>query len=473
MESMPSSLPELSTTGRWRKWRSSIIARASPGRVARVASSTGVVINSRTGVTSGLRWARASLRSTSRSVKMPATNPAASTTPTAPTRRSSIRRIASATLASTWTAATSESQSSRMPICAPPRLARMVMSLASDQNPAVAEDLGIMTCGEPVSSVNRAHPGILFARKLVLEHAAVLHHKRHAAQSSDVTQGIAVDGDDIGVGAGRDLAHLSRQVKHLGSPGGGTLNSIDGRHAKLDHTGEFLSHRLRPGNAAHIGTEHDLHSGLHCLLQGRSVHGDAFSITLAIWRLRRGPVMIVGGKGGAVPRPLLHHLANLRVGDFQSVLEGMAAPDGGGVQAHAVVSVASHLPPPTVGFVHDGLQFLDRECWLRVQFTVLAYPRAMSHVNLDPIGPMIKLLASRLARLDRPVDDLRALGHVEFRSVVFQVIAAGGRDGAGHDNQSRPRNVALFDRHLDADVAVAGAFGFHVTQRGKTLLQRP
>src|SRR4029077_2757826 len=50
IESIPKSLPLLSTTGRWRKCRSTIEARASPGVVAEVASSTGVVITSRTSV---------------------------------------------------------------------------------------------------------------------------------------------------------------------------------------------------------------------------------------------------------------------------------------------------------------------------------------------------------------------------------------------------------------------------------------
>ena len=53
MERMPSSLPSLSTTGRWRKWRSTMVAIASAGPVCSVAISTGVVIRSRTGVDSG------------------------------------------------------------------------------------------------------------------------------------------------------------------------------------------------------------------------------------------------------------------------------------------------------------------------------------------------------------------------------------------------------------------------------------
>ena len=95
----------------------------------------------------------------------------------------------------------------------------------------------------------------------------------------------------------------------------------------------------------------------------------------------------------------------------------------------------------------------------------------MGHIDLDPVGAVIKLLAGRLARRDRPVNDLCALGHVEFRRVALQIVATGTGNGASGDNQTRPGNVAAFDRHLDADVAITGAFGLHVAQRGKALLQ--
>ena len=50
----------------------------------------------------------------------------------------------------------------------------------------------------------------------------------------------------------------------------------------------------------------------------------------------------------------------------------------------------------------------------------------MGHVNLDPVSTVVELFARRLPRLDRPVDDLRALGHVEFRRIAFEVVSAGG-----------------------------------------------
>src|ERR1700733_9349945 len=95
----------------------------------------------------------------------------------------------------------------------------------------------------------------------------------------------------------------------------------------------------------------------------------------------------------------------------------------------------------------------------------------MRHVNLDPVSAMVELLPRRLPRLDRAVDNLRAFGHVEFRSIAFERITARGRNGAGRDEQSWPRNIALIDGLFDAHITVAGAFGFYVAQRRETLFQ--
>ena len=154
------------------------------------------------------------------------------------------------------------------------------------------------------------------------------------------------------------------------------------------------------------------------------------------------------------------------------MLERVAAAIQGALQADAVVGMASHFLAPAVGFVHDRLQFFHGERGLGDQFAILSHPGTMGHVNLDPVGAVIELFARRLARLDRAIDDLRAFGHVEFRRIAFEVVAAGGGDGAGDDEQPRPGNVSAFDRLLDSDVAVARAFGLQIAQRGETLLQR-
>src|SRR5580704_420375 len=95
----------------------------------------------------------------------------------------------------------------------------------------------------------------------------------------------------------------------------------------------------------------------------------------------------------------------------------------------------------------------------------------MRHVDLDPVGAVIKLLTRGFAGFDGAVDDLRAFGHVEFGCVAFEVVSAGGRDGARGAEEARAGDGALGDGFADFDVAVAGAFGFDVAKSGETLFE--
>ena len=103
--------------------------------------------------------------------------------------------------------------------------------------------------------------------------------------------------------------------------------------------------------------------------------------------------------------------------------------------------------------------------------TFLVYPRAMRHVDLDPVGAVIELLSRGFAGFHGPVDDLRAFGHVEFGSVAFEVVPAGGGDCAGGAEETRAGDGAFGDGFADFYVAVARAFGFDVAQRGEALVE--
>src|SRR5262245_37147346 len=85
---------------------------------------------------------------------------------------------------------------------------------------------------------------------------------------------------------------------------------------------------------------------------------------------------------------------------------------------------------------------------------------------------MVQLLARGFARLDRAVDDLHALGHLELRRVAFEVVAAGRRDSERGCEDSGPWDRAFLDRLPDADVTVARAFRLDVADRRESLFQR-
>src|SRR5215510_12722685 len=95
----------------------------------------------------------------------------------------------------------------------------------------------------------------------------------------------------------------------------------------------------------------------------------------------------------------------------------------------------------------------------------------MRHVDLDPVSAMVKLLAGSLARLDWAIDELRALGDVNLRSIPFEGIATGGRNCASDDEHARTGNESTFDGLLDADVAIAGAFGLDIANGSEALFQ--
>src|SRR6201999_2208594 len=104
--------------------------------------------------------------------------------------------------------------------------------------------------------------------------------------------------------------------------------------------------------------------------------------------------------------------------------------------------------------------------------TLLVGPRAMGHVDLDPVGAVFELLAGGFARFDRAIDDLHAFGHVEFWRVIFEVVSAGGGDSPRGAEKSWAGNGAFGDGFLDFDIAVAGAFGFQIAESGKSLFER-
>src|SRR5579863_3567081 len=85
---------------------------------------------------------------------------------------------------------------------------------------------------------------------------------------------------------------------------------------------------------------------------------------------------------------------------------------------------------------------------------------------------MVELLPRRLAGLNRAVHYLGAFGHIKLWGVAFERITACRGYGASRDEQARAWNIALFNGHLDADIAVTSALGFDVAQCGEALFQR-
>src|SRR5436853_37674 len=87
------------------------------------------------------------------------------------------------------------------------------------------------------------------------------------------------------------------------------------------------------------------------------------------------------------------------IASIGAMLDRVAAAVEGAVQPLAAVRVAGHLALLSVRLVDDRAQLLDRERRLRDEVAGLVEPRAVRHVDLDPVGAVVDLLARGLARL--------------------------------------------------------------------------
>src|SRR5215469_17944860 len=102
---------------------------------------------------------------------------------------------------------------------------------------------------------------------------------------------------------------------------------------------------------------------------------------------------------------------------------------------------------------------------------LLIRPGAMRHVDLDPVGAVIKLLPRDLAEFDRAIAELSAFGNHDIGVVALEWISAGRGDGAGHDEQPRSRNISSVDCFFESDIAVAGALGLKIAQGCEAFLK--
>ena len=80
---------------------------------------------------------------------------------------------------------------------------------------------------------------------------------------------------------------------------------------------------------------------------------DPLAVALSVGGTGWRPILIVGRERRAVPRALLHHLRDLGIGDFQSMLDGITTAIQRALQTDAIVGVTGYFFAPAVSFVHD------------------------------------------------------------------------------------------------------------------------
>src|SRR6185503_20109626 len=119
-----------------------------------------------------------------------------------------------------------------------------------------------------------------------------------------------------------------------------------------------------------------------------------------------------------------------------------------GEDALAGHGVGGHPVPDAVGLVHQGLRLLVGEVGPGVERAVLARVVAAVGVELDPVGPVLHLLAHGLADGVGAVHDLHAFGHAQLPGVPAQRVHAGGSHGPGGHEHARAGNDAAVDGRL-------------------------
>src|ERR1051325_170501 len=125
----------------------------------------------------------------------------------------------------------------------------------------------------------------------------------------------------------------------------------------------------------------------------------AFPIALSFRGILSGPVAVIRSQSRALPCSLLHHLRDLRIGDFQAVLDGIAAAIQGALQTNSVVGVTGYLFPPAMRFVNNRFQLLHRQPWAEIpnfrayrptndgSYKLSASPRRDPVVPAPPFAP--------------------------------------------------------------------------------------
>src|SRR5882724_4986482 len=308
--------------------------------------------------------------------------------------------------------------------------------------------------------------------RFALEDLAVFHDEAHALEFFDIRQWITIHGDDIRKRSGTNFSQLPLLLEQLGGARGGAADGIHGGHAEFDHVGKFLRDGFGPGDAADVGAEGDFQVGLERLLEGLFMYRGAFAVALAIGGIFWRPIAVIHGQCRHIPRALLGHLSDRYVVQVEPVLNGVASTFDSAVQADAAIGVASDAFAPAVDFIGNRLQLLQGEGGLGDQLSMLSDPGTVGHVDFDPVGAVLELLARGLTRLDRAIDQLSSFWDVDFWRIALERVTTGRGDGAGDDEQARAGDDALVHGLLDTNVAIACAFGFQIAQGGEALIER-
>src|SRR4029077_3840868 len=156
------------------------------------------------------------------------------------------------------------------------------------------------------------------------EYLAVLHHKADILKKLDVHQGIARNSHDVGISPRRNHAQLPFHLQQFRGPRCRALDRLHRRHAEFDHPRKLLRDRLAPRNAPDVSPESNLDARLQRLAKRYFVLGCALAVALPVRSIGGRPVNVINTESWAKPGTLPDHLCDLRISQYQSVLDRVA-----------------------------------------------------------------------------------------------------------------------------------------------------
>src|ERR1700682_886379 len=157
--------------------------------------------------------------------------------------------------------------------------------------------------------------------RFVFENTAIFHNETHALQFLYIFNRVAGNGNHVSIGPRSNHANLALRIEHVCGAGCRRSYGVHRRHAKLDHTPEFLGNGIIPWKTSRISPEDDFDAGVKSFRKRRTVDGDAFAVAFTLGSILARPPVVIRRKSGAIPGALANHLGDSRLVELESMVD--------------------------------------------------------------------------------------------------------------------------------------------------------
>ncbi len=290
----------------------------------------------------------------------------------------------------------------------------------------------------------------------VFDDLAALHDKRHGVHYRDVGEGVAFDGDDVGVVAGFDGAELVVFAEHGGGVDGGCLERAEVGEAAGDECAELAGDRFV--NVVVIDAVDDFDVVGEGEAEGGALSGDDFlalgeGVRVAALGEAGFHVVLEAIEGGNEPCAVLLHEGGPLFVEHGAVLDGVDAGADSGLDADGSLGVGHDLFAGAVGDF-DGLGHLLFTEFEDVVVGDGVHDAAGGH-EFDPVGAVLDVAADDACDVIDGVGDVGFVGDVEVgREGESVAVATGEGDAGAGCGDAGPEDEAALDGVSEGELGV-------------------